>query len=297
MTDEPYIVIPILNNAVKTLRGPFLSLSEKVYIRTIDDVDFGFFLKDAPDVYKPLFSPRTKCIYLYTDKNTPFSGSIRENSILVIFTLNAFSNENPVSSIFSAKIDFTKQNKKRLILEENPFSVNHGKMKNKKFEFTENTTSEKLKAHYSVSMSACKNERKIVFTIEKFNQSLIRDDIKDGIIDICTCLESLVPGRSELKFKFSLFNSITSSNDEQERYNNFDLLSLLYDTRSGIVHGDSESRSVMDNIKKVSHEWYKIKEIAAKCINYRLFYSYEGNFDPWDIHLRKLALGSSRKIV
>ncbi len=116
----------------------------------------------------------------------------------------------------------------------------------------------------------------------------------DGIIDIAIALESLAQGRLEIRFQFSLFNSLIESADLERRNKTFNLLKELYDVRSITVHGGKPSISQKKNIKNIVSNWSDIMDLSRSNLTYYLNYCAKNDPKSWADHLRNLAMGSPR---
>lgn len=116
----------------------------------------------------------------------------------------------------------------------------------------------------------------------------------DGMIDLAIAMEGLVQTKIEIKFQFSLFNSLISSSDLDIRQNRFQLLRSLYDARSLVVHGGKPSASEKRKIDKVVEEWDALIALARGNLTYYLNFCAQNSHKDWGDHLWWLALGAKR---
>lgn len=119
----------------------------------------------------------------------------------------------------------------------------------------------------------------------------------DKIVDITISMESLIEGRDELRYKFSLYNSVVSESEAGERLKAFGLLQNLYDARSAIVHGDVESNDNKKAIDKTKENWAEIVRLAKATINYYLIFLGVRKKSEWNSHLKNLVFGLDKRLI
>ncbi len=162
------------------------------------------------------------------------------------------------------------------------------------YRFSTATERSSTRALYKIIDQACDNEKRVAFTLDRFNSSLTRADFADKVIDTTISLESLIPpSRSELSFKLSLYLSFILADAPEEREEAFKLLRDLYDARSSLVHGDYESKKV----EKVRDDWETIHSFLNGAIYYFLSYLSRDREKKWDEHLKRLVFGLDKRIV
>lgn len=116
----------------------------------------------------------------------------------------------------------------------------------------------------------------------------------DGIIDLAIAMEGMVQTKIEIKFQFSLFNSLMSSSDLEVRRERFALLRDLYDSRSLMVHGGKPSKGDQKKIAKVTEHWGGLISLARANLTYYLNFCSHRAHKDWGDHLWSLALGAER---
>lgn len=170
-------------------------------------------------------------------------------------------------------------------------------MKEGAFQLTANATREVLSATYKAVTKTCTEHPAVLFTLERFNSSLIRAETFDKIVDITISMESLITGKDELRYRFSLHNAFVAASDPQAREDAFSLLQSLYDARSAIVHGDVDSKDNKKAITKATDNWLDIVRLAKATINYYLLYLGEYNKNEWNDHLKRLVFGLDKRLI
>jgi hypothetical protein len=116
----------------------------------------------------------------------------------------------------------------------------------------------------------------------------------DGMIDLAIAMEGLVQTKLEIRFQFSLFNSLMSSSDLETRTERFTLLRNLYDARSLVVHGGSPSAGEKKKIQTVTDNWDALISLARGNLTYYLNFCKHHPHKEWGEHLWSLALGGGR---
>jgi hypothetical protein len=121
---------------------------------------------------------------------------------------------------------------------------------------------------------------KIHITADRYVRYLRTQDTRDGLLDLCICLESLIESQTEISFRFGVCLAKISGLDNSESV--CDLLSNLYDLRSRIVHGSDstkEHKKIQPNIKEL--------RAAARAILTRyLLYMTDHSIAEWKKYLR-----------
>lgn len=129
-------------------------------------------------------------------------------------------------------------------------------------------------------------------SLSRFNAALLRERKEDRVIDLSICLESLFSNSTEISFRFSLYNSLISSDDTAKRLGNFAVLKEMYKDRSKLVHGEYSASKLSDDDLRT------LINVAKSAITYKLEYvRRNGNSKGWQDHLDKLALGAAKFIL
>lgn len=289
------IAFPLLFKKVTAFPGPTWYLDESVYLDTIHDEDFGAFQRHPSDDYKSPIKIKTKCIYIDDPEYTEFDTYTRNIATRIKFVFNNFTSGTPVVLPYAALINISsKVNISQICDIETVANLHH--IKEKTFSFKKSTRSI-VSSYYKTIGKSCNENPTTFFTLERFNSSLTRTELHDKIVDITISLESLMSGTQELRYRFALTHSFLSKSSVDDRLSAFDLLLSLYDARSGIVHGDMNSKDKKKALEKVTENWVEVIRIATASINYYLFYLTDNKRDEWDNHLKKLIFGKEERIV
>jgi hypothetical protein len=154
-----------------------------------------------------------------------------------------------------------------------------------------------LAANYKAVNKTCAENPTVLFTLERFNSSLLRPEMFDKIVDITISIESLITGKDELRYRFSLHNAFVAASQPQAREEAFSLLQSLYDARSAIVHGDIDSKDNKKAIAKATEKWPDIVRLAKATINYYLLFLGEHKKSEWNEHLKRLVFGLDQRLI
>lgn len=290
------ILIPLLNEKTPSFsRGPAWYFDDGVLLDTIYDEDFAAFHRDSNDAYTGPITARTKCIYISDIPSEELAIIAKTYATKIKFVLNNFSIAEPPLLTFAALVNFSEKSR---IVEVTSFeSPDLEKLKHGTFRLSPGSNREVIRANYTAINKSCTANPTTLFTLERFNSSLLRSEIFDKIVDITISMESLIEGKDELRYKFSLYNSVVSESDPNRRFDAFGLLQSLYDARSAIVHGDVESKDSKKAIDKTKENWPEVVRLAKATINYYLLFLGERTKNDWNLHLKRLVFGLDKRLI
>lgn len=147
-----------------------------------------------------------------------------------------------------------------------------------------------IQALFERALSALGQQPELAITLSRFCSALMKDDFEDKLIDLTISLESLVPGGGEFRFRFPYFLSLLVESDAAQRRNAFSQLRILYDARSGLVHGSAERNR--DTTRAIDN-WPALIGFAKLCVLYRLEFEQMMPDSSWRDHLMDLAYGQA----
>ncbi len=289
------LLIPLLNSSVKTYKGPPLYLSDTVSIETITPEDFTVILSNSKSTYKSLITPKSKCVKVdnIDPQNVIETGKIESSKIS--FLLNFFKKNNPISLSFVVQLSKVKKSKFDKIFDLPIISDAHFQNV-KTYSIKDDVKRDIISKFYKVISIVHEKYPGLILTINRFNSALYRLEPHDKIIDITICLESLIRGNTEVRHKFSLFNSWAAEGIIDNRKETYDLLMGLYDARSAIVHGAAMTEKDWNKrIKPILDNWIKILEITEKAIAYHILFIHDNNIEDWYKHQENIALGIEKR--
>jgi len=290
------ILIPLLNRKTPSFRKPAWYFDENVLIDTIYADDFFAIHRDYKDDYAVSLTATTKCVYISTSTCVELAPFAKAVATKTKFVLNNFSIAEPPLFTFAALINVSESS---TILEvinlESPSDLD--RLRRGTFRLAPGSTREVITANYRTVDKACTDNPTVLFTLERFNSSLLRSELFDQIVDITISMESLIEGKDELRYKFSLYNSLVAEADAKKRFDAFGLLQNLYDSRSAIVHGDVESKDNKKAIAKTKDNWSSILQLAKAAINYYLIFLGEHKKSEWNGHLKNLVFGLEKRLI
>jgi hypothetical protein len=288
--------MPFMNKSTSFLRGPAVYLDDNNSVQSITQEEINALSKkDSVDFAVHLVkSPRVCYMRDITTTQTPEYLQGRTAGIRFLF--NTFRTSDPI--VCPSLYILSGSNKLRLTSVHT--SDNHGNLNigyKYKYKMRAGITRENISNMFAVINKALAGALSLALTLDRFNSALIRTSEADRIVDLTISMESLIPGDTELAYKFALYNSIFATTNPDERLDTFKLLQALYGARSKIVHGESISdKKPKKNIDDVLTEWDRLLDIANKSITYYMLYLFNHSIDNWSIHLKKLALGVDKRI-
>ena len=235
MPSSRYLIVPILNKSFRRLTTPTWYLDDEIYISALSDEDFAAIHRDATDRVKALVGNDQKCnirrLRYRLRRNRCFI-SMRG----VRFALNVFRQQHPI--VTSVGLEFAKRRKTKLAEVHNLPSVHDPYSRvNPSFALRVGVNKDNVSAQFQLIRRVLKEYPSAIVGVQRFNSSLLRPDLSDRIIDLAISLETLVPGRGELRHKFSIYNAVIGEPDNDSRRDAYTLYKKLYDARSAVVHG------------------------------------------------------------
>ena len=303
-TDEskPTVVVPRLRRLVIPLRNretnffevsPWF-LSDDIRVQEISDEDYATLHREETDIFVPIVTPNSQC--LVVDLAGDAGQTAYEAAAKVQFVFKTFS-RFPLILSHAAVVAASKGQKavveKTLAL---PVWGDYGQFLSSPFVFAEAASAQKITQFFKLLTTAIGKHPGLLITLSRFNSCWLRSTDHDRVIDVAVSLESLLSSQTEIKFKFALFNSFITCSSPAERERAFELLKLLYDARSSIVHGDSKSASNKKKIDKVLESIEEVFRIAQAAISYYIFFLYCRDPNEWQTHIEKLVFGTGVRL-
>lgn len=291
------LLLPILNKNTTLFKGPTWYLSADVSIETISAEDFGMILSSTMKEYQDLISSKSKCIQITNvDPNRSIEIAKIESSIIT-FLLNCFKQSQPIALSFAVQI--TRKRKSRIEQIIDLSFISDARLQRKhNYLIRQNVQRETISDFYRVISKVYEKHPSILLTLDRFNSAMFRTNHYDKIIDITISLESLISGTSELKNKFSLYNAWAAETDPAKRRDYFNLLKILYDARSNIVHGSGISpKRHTKIIEPILKRWQDVIELSEKALIYYILYIYSNTIDRWYQHQENMALGIDERAL
>ena len=122
-------------------------------------------------------------------------------------------------------------------------------------------------------------------TADRFVRYSQGRNLKDGLMDLCISLESLLESQSEVSFRFGVCLTKVTRLKGKQAEETARLLSALYDLRSKLAHGDPAASKLLDKIKPSLVE---LRRIARSILTYYVLYLSEHSRPEWKQHLNTL---------
>ena len=288
-----YAILPILNQRFTTFRGPSWWLAENIQIRSISEAEQRLIEEQSPRQIALNLTNGQKALFITDLRTGPYikiagenEKTIRSAALASQVTMNLVGDGDPLIFPYGFLIGnaFISQVKETFEFGLWGDSITLDKQK---YKLTKGVNLGEISQLYTMSLNSIIKTKTLRVTLNRFCSSLIKQNGEDKLIDLSIALESLVPGGGEFKFRFPYFLSLISEVKTAERKKNFDLLELLYDARSGLVHGsDDRSKQIKDCLSR----WNELVQIARKCILYRIVLENTPSIQ-WKSHLQDLAYG------
>lgn len=290
----PRILIPILNNSFKVPRGPRWYLADNTYVDALAPEDRGLLAERQTD-YDSLLRKSQKCIYMLSPAAADLDSFVRKEAIKLQFLFNVFRQHDPILLCFAAFVNGVRKPRiERFFETDSTFSAH--RLSHLRYATREKVARSVLTDFHKLIHSASERHSGFPLTLSRFNSALTRDDIRDRIVDISICLESLIEGQTEVAFKCALFNALIARSDVGRRDDSFSLLHAVYAARSRIVHGE-ELNTKKRPFADVIGRWEEVLALASNCVSYYVLFLSQRDRSEWAVHLRRLALGLDQLIT
>lgn len=130
-----------------------------------------------------------------------------------------------------------------------------------------------------------KTKDKLHITADRFVRYSREDDSRDGLLDLCICLESLIESQTEIAFRFSMcLAKVGGLNNAKEVSG---LLSDLYDLRSRMVHGADSNKEH----KRIAPNVIKLRLAARAILTAYILYLVDHTKEEWKEYLKSSLFG------
>jgi hypothetical protein len=288
------ILIPMLNQSFKVPKGPRWYLDNETYLDSIALEDIGLLSKKR-DEYVLLLRGCRKCAYLVPPPGCDVERYVQSHATMLQFLFNAFREEHPVLAAFGAHvIEQRKPRVARIVEVASTFDAH--RLRNQRFVLRGGVDRKAVSDFYQLLCKAQNSHQTLCLTLGRYNSALMRYDIRDRIVDISICLESLIEAQTEVSFKCALYNALIAEPDSDRREDAFKLLNSLYSARSKIVHGEDFDKD-KSPFKPVVERWPDVTRLVTNALIYYVLYLSQYARTDWVTHLKRLALGAEPLIT
>ncbi len=248
------------------------------------------------DTYIEWLKARTICANIDDPPADNRETYARSVGVSLAFVFNTFANSSPLVLSKAAYIAKQPENHHTQTVDLQSSPVLDALL-NAPFALRPLDNPEPLADFYKIVRAVVAKNEAILVTLDRFNTSLMRANIFDQIIDISISLESIVESSTEIKFRFSLYNSLIAETDPTKRRAVFTMFQTLYDARSAIVHGDVHSKLNKKKLEQTQADIRNIQKAAIAVISYFLVYRYKERKIQWKEHMDRLALGVEQLVT
>jgi hypothetical protein len=280
---ERFDVVVPLTNKVSRLRSKVpIPLSENASVRAVRPSDLMTISAQVPSSRGTVHG--TSKVILWSNlAQEPSDDEISKLILPAIFSLNFLSSTSAVA-VSRAYILRTarKQSLKKTV---EIGGYNH--TSDTAFEIDDDTDFSQAPIIFSGANGAVMKDKSMKISMARFCSAVSKPSMIEKIVDICICLEAVFNASSEISFRFSLYNTLLSTDDAAERLEVYKLLKKLYDMRSKIVHGSSEGDDAW-----VEANWGKVIKVAKVSLLKKIEFLENNSKDQWQDHLDRLALSA-----
>lgn len=265
-----------------------LSLDCGIRIGKITNEEYG-----AACNYETSFSvntaPAHKCCLIEIDRPEITTYTNDQLLLSLCFSLNFFVEQG---SITFSKVYEAKNIRKFRITgkHEGTFKLGSNQVSDL-VKLRKEASSDKVEKVLLASLFTLTKDKGVFTTFSRFNAAVSHADDLAKIIDLSICFESLFPFQTEIAYRFRLLGSLIGSDEIGKRKEHYDALKKLYNARSKIVHGTSNTDAA---VKEVLACWSTLIEIARYGILYKMSFLADKDLEEWRIHLDELALGLNK---
>ncbi len=286
---EQPIIILVANKATSLVKGVPLVLDGGITLKPIPNEHIGLLLGYRNTLSSVIF-PKRKCFLIPHNHKIVSDNTIDDIHIALSFALTFFAKEGVLTC---DRVFRTIKKRKLKISEEVNISnrIAASLSNDTSFKLDDGATPKDIDLVLFSTLESLRKDKSIRVTVERYISARTGADLFNKIIDMAISLESLFSGNQEISFRFSLFNSITSTKDANKRKEVYDLLRLLYSARSSIVHGSDIKKK-----QELEDNWAKIVDLARLAIIYKMNFLEKRNSVDWQRHLELLALGAEARI-
>jgi hypothetical protein len=288
-----FVLLPVLNRKVQTFGGPVWYLTPNAAFRTISEAHFSAAHKHGKGLNNDI-GIGTKCIQFDGFDDNPSDPELKKLLLCSSYVLTYFSRDRPPS--FRIAVIYSEHSSGRSKVHrvyDVPESLSGAILQPDLFKLRAACKAEDLAALYKVCTGALLRHPPLETTIERYFSGRAKKMFQEKVIDTAIALETMIPGSTELRYRFSLYHSILSS-DIDARADAFKTFQMLYDVRSSIVHGDIQK--VADKIQQLGENWSKVSELMDKSLFYYFVFLKQKGPAEWGKHVERLALGYNEKI-
>jgi hypothetical protein len=288
------LVIPIRNCKQALVVVSPWSFPDSLFLAEIADEDLGTLLRERPDIFTQTITGRSQC---FTALLKPDQEPEQTASDAIAKVQFVFKSLSSVPLVLSHAVVITSDTGQKATIDKVlslPVWGDYTEQSSNPFAFKEGVNPKDVTDFYEVIDTAVTKHPAFAITLSRFNSCWLRSSEHDKIIDVAISLESLLSSSTEISFKFALFNSFIASKTPKKRKIAFELLQILYNARSKIVHGDTKkpSKDITKAVESLPH----ILELARAAITYYAFFLYVKNANEWPEHLSNLVFGTAKHI-
>ncbi|KRB22155.1 hypothetical protein ASD99_08190 [Mesorhizobium sp. Root695] len=287
---EKPLIFLVANRNCTLQKGFPIVLAGGIILKQIQDDHLGSIIGFRSSLAS-IVTPKKKCFLIPHDHDAIATHTLENISLCLSFSLNFFADEGAITC---DRVFTTEKKRKFKILRETPLAnrILSSEAGDIDFKLKNAAKSKEIDTVLVSSLKSVNSDKSMVITLDRFVSGIIRSDFPSRVIDMAICLESLFSSSQEIKFRFSLYNAIISTIEIDKRDPAFELMKILYDARSAIVHGGE-----VKNKEKLEDEWEKIVDIAKLSILYKMNFLTVRNKTEWDNHLNKLILGTEQRVA
>ena len=287
-------MLPILNDICVTFRGPSWWLAEGVQVRSMTNEEERFVSERAPRGFGHRVAAGQKMLAITSLEAGPYDRAkisheraVNLTALCAQVAFNLVAESDPIVIPYGVVVSEAYIRRLRCVYEFDAWGDTIA-LRRRRYRIRQDIDRSEVQALFQMALSSVERRPELAITLRRLCSALVKADLEDQLIDLAICLESLVPGGGEFRFRFPYHLSLLTESDAERRKNAFRQLRTLYDARSGLVHGGADrSRRVAE----AARIWPTLVASAKRCVLYRLEFERTVSDLTWKEHIEDLAYG------
>jgi hypothetical protein len=231
---------------------------------------------------RDLVNGDSKVILLDNQPAKPTDAEISAFILSAVFSLNFLSSSSSAAVNRAFILRTSRKQHLERVVEVGGYNHNPSAP----FEIEKGTDFSQALEVFKGAADAMAKDASMSISMSRFCSAVGKPFLADKIIDICICLESIFNVSTEINFRFSLYNTLLSKADANDRLAIYKRLKKLYVMRSAIVHGSSEGDEQWSK-----DNWDSIVNTAKLALLQKIQFLQNSTKEQWQEYLDRLALG------
>ena len=286
-------MLPILNDSCVTFGGRWW-LAGGVQVRSVTNEEERFVSERAPRGFGHRVAAGQRMLAITSLEAGPYDRveishekAVNLTALCAQVAFNLVAESDPMVIPYGVVVSEAYTRRLRCVYEFDAWGDTIA-LRRRRYRIRQDIERSEVKALFEMALASVEPRPELAITLRRLCSALVKTDFEDQLIDLAICLESLVPGGGEYRFRFPYYLSLLTERTAEERKNAFGKLRTLYDARSALVHG-SANRS--RDVTKAATIWPMLVASAKRCVLYRLQFERTVSDLTWKEHLEDLSYG------